>query len=52
MIDAMPISFYESRASLIPYFMISFTPIKLLDRRGNIRYFLRDAIIENSDHLD
>jgi hypothetical protein len=52
MIDAMPISFYESRAALIPYYTLIYTPLRLLDLRRNIRSFLADAIMENSDHLD
>jgi hypothetical protein len=52
LIDAMPISFYESRISMIPYYALKYTPLMLLDRRCNIRSFLADAIIENSDHLD
>lgn len=52
LIDATPISFFESRAALIPYYALIYTPLRFLDRRCNIRSFLADAIIENSDHLD
>lgn len=47
-IDRTPISFFESRFAMIPYFIAKF-----LDRRpGNIFAELRRAIMENSDHLD
>ena len=46
-IDRTPISFFESRIALIPYHIA-----RKLDRRGNIFTELRDAIMENSDHLD
>ncbi len=46
-IDRTPARFFESRLALIPYFIA-----KIIDRRpGNIFAELRDAIMENSDHL-
>ncbi len=46
-IDRTPITFFESRIAILPYRIA-----RLIMPNSIITRELRDAIIENSDHLD